>query len=78
MVVNLSQKVDGDRKQRNTHQRYESVDNKQKYQAIVNEKMRRKDDQLLMNDPNIEVMLKKMQIQNNNFMGSESSNSPTH
>mmetsp|Transcript_2375 Transcript_2375/g.3606 ORF Transcript_2375/g.3606 Transcript_2375/m.3606 type:complete len:143 (+) Transcript_2375:959-1387(+) len=77
MSVNLSHKVEGDRKGRQ-HQRYESVDNKQKYQGIVQEKMRRKDE-VHMNDPNIEVMLRKMQVQNNNFIAGGSDNSsPTH
>lgn len=46
------------------HQRYESADNKQKYQAIVNEKIRRKNevaDQFSMNDAaNYEQVLRLM------------------
>ena len=48
---------------RSGHQRYESADNKAKHQAVINEKMRRKNEvsqQFSMNDPNVEQMLRKM------------------
>ena len=56
---------------RSGHQRYESADNKAKHQAIISEKMRRKNEmaeQFSMNDPNLEQMLKKMQVKTNNYV----------
>ena len=53
-------------------QRYESADNKEKHQAIINENMRRKNDlqeQFSMTDPNVERMLK--QIKKNNYVADE-------
>ena len=56
-----------------TAQRYESADNKEKHQAIINDNMRRKNEvqeQFSMTDPNVERMLK--QIKKNNYMTSDS------
>ena len=54
-------------------QRYESADNKEKHQAIINDNMRRKNEvqeQFSMTDPNVERMLK--QNKKNNYMTSDS------
>jgi hypothetical protein len=55
-------------------QRYESADNKEKHQAIINENMRRQKndlpEQFSMTDPNVERMLK--QIKKNNYVVDDS------
>lgn len=59
-----SQRDKADRMGGPHHQRYESADNKQKYQAIINEKIRKKNEvaeQFSMTDANYEQVLKMMQ-----------------
>ena len=67
--VNMEKKADQVNSKQH-HQRYESADNKQRHQAIIQEKMRANqlDEQFNMTDQNLDQILKQIKVQRDNYV----------
>lgn len=62
-----------------SHQRFESADNKQKHQAVIQDQMRRQklDQQFTMTDGNLEEMLKQLKVKRDNYVDEQQQQAET-